>query len=502
LAKTKSSLKKVLLIGSFLFFAYAIAVFVYYSAAPSFEDYCPLWFIKDSSLQGKVINDASCLNPTPVYDIIKVKTIEDIRNALGVARDKKLHVSIAGKRHSMGGQAFFENALVLDMMHFNRILSLDESAKILTVQSGATWHDIQLFLNAKKLAVKAMQSTDIFTVGGSLSVNAHGMDHTAGALASTVRSFTILLADGTIQKVTRDTNAELFNAAIGGYGLFGVILEVELEVTDNVLYQLDVSHIKYMEFPDFFKKVAQNHTYDLLYAHLSSSPFSFFQDMIVYGYKKVPGTEPVVTPLRKVSLVNMRRFLLNLSKKRTYAQIVKWLLEKYIDPYIALPLKRERFISRNQVMHDSVEYLENVLSHETDILQEYFIPQHRFVEFIADIREILKKRKALVLNASVRVVPRESILLNYAPQDMFALVLYLNQQVTPGALESMKQLTQELINLVLQYGGTFFLPYQLYFTKEQLHKAYPSVATFFELKKKYDPSLIFMNYFYAKYAPS
>ena len=44
--------------------------------------------------------------------------------------------------------------------------------------------------------VRAMQSTDIFTVGGSISVNAHGMDHQAGALAKSIRSMKVMLADG------------------------------------------------------------------------------------------------------------------------------------------------------------------------------------------------------------------------------------------------------------------------------------------------------------------
>jgi len=41
-----------------------------------------------------------------------------------------------------------------------------------------------------------MQSTDIFTVGGSISVNAHGMDHQAGAVMGSLRSMRVMLADG------------------------------------------------------------------------------------------------------------------------------------------------------------------------------------------------------------------------------------------------------------------------------------------------------------------
>lgn len=498
------SIKKLLLVGLSLFLVYVIGLMIYYSAQPPSESYCPIRSLGKIELVDKAyphhlfktINDASCLNQTRVYDIIKVHNTEDIRKALAFAREKKLPISIAGKRHSMGGQAFFKDAVVLDMLGYNKILDLDEKNKLITVQSGATWHDIQEFLDPKKLAIKSMQSSDIFTVGGSLSVNAHGMDHTVGSVASTIRSFTIMLADGSIQKVTRESNGELFNAVIGGYGLFGVVLEIEFEVGDNVMYQFDLKRMNLEQFPQFFKD--HQHEYELFYAHLSTSPLSFFKELIVYGYKKVPyeGTFP---SLKKISLVQARRFLLNLSKIRSYAQAVKWFAEKYIDPYIITPLKKDTLISRNQVMHDSVEYLENIISDETDILHEYFVPQKNFLAYIEKAGDLLKKR-AVVLNASVRIIKKEDILLNYAPQDMFALVLYLNQRTTPQALQAMKELTSDLINLTLTYRGTFFLPYQLYFSPEQLHKAYPSVDQFFALKRKYDPTLLFMNEFYARYA--
>ncbi len=496
--------KKIFLILIAIFGAYALGIFVYYSASPPSQEYCPIRLsdhisFEDKSFPGhifKAINDASCLNITRVYDIISVTTVEDIRKALSDAHEKNLHISLAGKRHSMGGQAFYKDALVLDMTKFNKIISLDEAHNIITVQSGATWHDIQLFLNPKNLAVKAMQSTDIFTVGGSLSVNAHGMDHTVGSMAPTIKSFTLMLADGSIKQVTPDH--PLFNIVIGGYGLFGVILEIAFEVRDNVMYALDLTAMPFTAFPEFFKTHQQE--YELLYAHLSTSPFSFFKELIVYGYRKVDSFTGPFPELHKVSLITVRRFLLNLSKIRFYAQIVKWVAEKYIDPYLIQPLNSDTLISRNQVMHDSVEYLENIISDETDILHEYFIPQEHFVPYIRKVAELLKKRKAVVLNASVRVIKKELIMLNYAPQDMFALVLYINQKVTPQALEEMKELTRALINLTLSFKGTFFLPYQLYFTKKQLKRAYPSINTFFDLKRKYDPTLFFMNEFYAKYS--
>lgn len=499
--------KKIFLVIAIIFSIYGFITYIYFSTKPALSDYCPITMPGESSLvlddpmdpnhRFKTINDTSCLNQTRVYDIVVVHTIDDIRQALKLAKEKKLHISIAGVRHSMGGQAFYKDALVLDMREFNHIIALDENNKILNVESGATWHQIQLYLHSKNLAVKSMQSTDIFTVGGSLSVNAHGMDHLIGSMASTIRSFTIMLADGSIQKIT-PIQSELFNAAIGGYGLFGVVLSMELEITDNVMYQRDIIFLDYREFPKFFEKIMQEKTYGLFYAHLSTSPLTFFKDMIVYGYKKIEHTGSF-EPLGTISLVNLRRFLINLSKRRSYAQILKWVAEKYIDPTIDARLKKN-IISRNEIMHDSVEYLQNVLVDETDILQEYFIPRKHFVACIEQLGVILKKSKIPVLNASIRIVHKESTMLNYAPEDMFSIVLYLNQRVTSQALKSMENLTQDLIDLVLKFNGTFFLPYQLSFTSKQLHAAYPNIDSFFKLKRKYDPNLIFMNHFYARYA--
>ncbi len=102
------------------------------------------------------------------------------------------------------GSAFRKGGIVLDMRGFNKIV-LNESARSITVQPGATWHDIQNVLHPR-FAVRAMQSTDIFSVGGSISVNAHGMDHQAGALAKSIKSMKVMLADGSLQTVSATEN--------------------------------------------------------------------------------------------------------------------------------------------------------------------------------------------------------------------------------------------------------------------------------------------------------
>ena len=58
------------------------------------------------------INDASCVNQTPIYGIIDIRTVENIHDAFEFARENNLKITVAGVKHSMGGQAFYENALI------------------------------------------------------------------------------------------------------------------------------------------------------------------------------------------------------------------------------------------------------------------------------------------------------------------------------------------------------------------------------------------------------
>jgi FAD/FMN-containing dehydrogenase len=459
--------------------------------------------------KGGTINDVSCLDRTSVYGIVKITNIEDVKNALQFARENKLKVSMAGVRHSMGGQAFYKNNLVLNMMGFNKI-QLNEAEKTITVQSGATWHDIQNFLHPR-YAVKSMQSTDIFTVGGSISVNAHGMDHLAGSVGSSIRAMRLMLSDGSIVNVSREENPELFELVVGGYGLFGVILDVDLEIVDNDVYQTERQSVNYKDFPAIFEnEILPDPNLGLFYGHLSTAPASLLEEMIFYKYTKVDIGEAEIPPLGEISSVKLRRFVFNFSKLGAIPMNIKWYLEKNVEPRLesctvvprtqAMAEGEACFVSRNEPMHDSVHYIRNNLKNETDILHEYFIPRDQFIPFVDRLRQIVLDHDVNLLNASVRVIHPESNFLNYAPAEMYSIVLYINQPTTSKGSEKMSVVTRELIDLTAEVDGRFFLPYQLHYTPEQLERSYPMIGDFFAAKKSYDPDGLFTNTWYEKYA--
>ncbi len=250
---------------------------------------------------GGFINDASCLNRTPILGVADVHTVDDVRQVLQIARENHLKVTAAGQRHSMGGQSFVRDGMVLDMRRCNQI-RIDKQQMIANVQSGATWAQLQRELDREGLSVRAMQSINVFSIGGSLSVNAHGIAHKPGPLASTVKSLRIMLSNGEIRTASPRGNTELFRLALGGYGLFGVILDAGLDITNNEAYQLQTRYMDYHEFPAYYEKnVAEDENIELMYGRVSISPTSYLRETALHTYRKPalgvrpPLLEPVNT---------------------------------------------------------------------------------------------------------------------------------------------------------------------------------------------------------------
>ncbi|HWO97018.1 MAG TPA: FAD-binding oxidoreductase [Bacillus sp. (in: firmicutes)] len=444
-----------------------------------------------------LVHDVSRLFPVEVKEIIKGKEEHAIIAAVKKANDQNIPVSIAGKRHSQGGHIFYRDALLLDMTSYNKVLGFNEKEKTIRVQSGATWADIQQYVNPYGLSVKVMQSSNIFTVGGSLSVNAHGRDVRYGPLIETVNSFRLLKANGEIIEVSRTKEPELFSLVIGGYGLFGVILDVELQLTDNTLLKTEHRHLAYTEYVDYMKKnVLADPSYHLHIARLSTAPSSFLADMYAINYKQIqPAVPEEYLELSEEEWVRRNKFLFGLARKYDWGKELLWDIQGklYAEGESAI-------LSRNNAMRPEIQFLDYTSEQDTDILQEYFVPMDAFVPFVDDLRSIFSKYDLNVFNVTVRYVPRNTeAALSYSTDEMLALVPIFNHGFRDQDIKTIKKATREMVDAVRKYKGTYYLTYQLYPTSEQMKTVYPKTDEFFAKKKQWDPNERFMNQFYERY---
>jgi len=418
-----------------------------------------------------------------------------LRALLAKARAEGLKVSIAGARHTMGGHTLYPGGIAIDMLTFKH-MQLDETSNVLTVGAGAKWSEIIPYLNERGRSVAVMQSNSSFSVGGSISANCHGWQTGKPPIASTVESFTLMRADGEVTTCSRTENRELFSLVLGGYGLFGIILEVKLHVVPNEQYRRVRQTVKTGEYAQRIAEVSTSSSAAaMLYGRMDITAENFLRSVILNVWERVPDTSYTSTPLRQVPAQKMRRAIFRGSVGSEYGKRLRWWTESHVDPQFG-----KGGVMRNDLLDVGVELFENRSESDTDILHEYFVPPGQFAKFVERVRDIVPRHGADLLNVTVRdVQPDNDSFLRYADGRMLCLVMLFNQQRTPEAEGKMRTMTQELIDAALECGGRYYLPYRLHATPEQLHRAYPQAREFFNLKRKYDTEEIFQNEFYRRY---
>lgn len=445
------------------------------------------------------INDASKLNETPVAEIWEIPTDPDraeqqLVELLSFARSNHLKVAIAGARHSMGGHALVRDGIVLDMLPFHH-LELDEEKRILHAQAGARWSEVIPFLNARGYSVEVMQSNDDFSIGGSISVNCHGWQINRPPIASTVQSFRIMLADGSIRKCSRDENRELFSLALGGYGLFGIILDVDLHVVPNEKYQIERVYVSTDEFEKAWEQALASKDVQLLYGRLRITPKKFLEEGIVNIFHQIPSSNRIVSELGDIQNGTLKRAVFRGSVGSDYGKQLRWRAEKELDPVLSGDV-----FERNQLFHVPVALYQDHSRASTDILMECFVPSLQFAVFTSKLRKIIEENHADLLNVTVRhVQPDTDTFLRYADGQMFAFVMLFSQSRDARGEKLMSRTAQEIIAASLRVGGRYYLPYRLHATPEQFAEAYPQAKAFFKKKKQFDPEELFENEFYRAY---
>jgi FAD/FMN-containing dehydrogenase len=455
----------------------------------------------DESRPGYV-DDASRLNATRVAEVWDVPTDPaaaeaQLRDLLRRARQEGRKVSIAGARHSMGGHTIYPDGVVLNMLPFAG-LELDEGGQTLRVGAGARWSDVIPYLDARGRSVAIMQSNNAFSVGGSLSVNCHGWQHNRPPIASTVQSFRLMTADGTIVRCSRAENAELFSLVLGGYGLFGVMLDVELRVVPNERYRPEVETIPAERYVVRFREKVDGATdAGMVYGRLCVVPGrdTFLREAMLTVFRRSPAPGGAMPALHAPGFTGLRREVYRAQIGSDAGKELRWGAEKRASAVLT-----RRFFSRNQLLNEGVEVYQERGADQTDILHEYFVPPEKVNDFLEEVRAVVPRHRGDLLNVTVRnVLADGDAFLRYADQDVFAFVMLFSQPRTPDGEAGMEAMTQELVEAALRCGGRYYLPYRLHATPEQFGRAYPQGRDFFARKRRYDPDELFQNQFYLKY---
>ncbi len=453
-----------------------------------------------NDLSGKnVLNDASELSPTSVLKHLTFSQSPD-ETAIEAIRKELLEAKAAGRpfvasaaRHSMGGQSLAKDGTVLT---FNQEwLEPDTTAKTYRVAAGTRWSTVIAKLDKIGFSPAVMQSNNDFGVASTFSVNAHGWPVPFSGCGSTVRSMKFLTADGSLLMCSRTENAEIFNHAMGGYGLVGVITELELDMVPNALLQPKFERLPGRDLGKrFADALASDSSIQMAYGRMDVSLDRFFDDALLITYRAVADQSNIPPAAGSGFMSHVARDIFRAQLESDEVKHFRWWTEAVVNPSIAANA------TRNSLMNEPVITVDDRDPTRTDILHEYFVAPSRFADFVDACKDVIPASYQQLLNITLRYVNTDhDSVLAYAGEPRIAAVMLFSQEKTVRGEADMARMTEALIERVLAIGGSYYLPYRPHARLDQLQRAYPRASEFVAFKRKADPGLLFRNGLWQNY---
>jgi FAD/FMN-containing dehydrogenase len=454
--------------------------------------------------EGVTLNDVqSQLNSTRVQKVFRPKSIQDFRDALALARRSDRAVSVAGGRHSMGGQQFGKDNFHFDTTAFNQILALDEQRGLVTVEAGIQWPDLIEQLHKRQPNVAApwtirekQTGVDAVTLGGSLSSNVHGRGLKFPPLVHDIESFQMLDAAGELHNCSRKENPELFSLAIGGYGLFGIITQVQLRLVRRFKLRRRVEIIAVRDLLDGYqRRLGQGFVLgDCQYStELSGQAES--HPGVFPCYEPVGADVPVTEKPVRLSGEDWAELYRLMRKDKRQA------FEVYSKQYLKTD-GQVYWSDTHQLAGDFVGHREAVEAEKgTEMITEVYLKHDLLMPFFRAIRADLTERKADITYGTIRFIEAdEETFLPWARERAVCVVCNLHVQHTEEGIAKARADFRKILDRVVEFQGSFFLTYHRWATPEQVSACYPQIRDFFRLKRKYDPRERFQSDWYRQYA--
>jgi FAD/FMN-containing dehydrogenase len=455
-----------------------------------------------------LVNDIhSQLNPTRVLGISQPRSLEDVQSIVRSARKDRRVISVSGGRHAMGGQQFGTDAMLIDVRKLDRVLNLDRKTGIIEVEAGIEWPkliDGYLALqneDGQTWGIAQKQTgADRLTIAGTIAANAHGRGLKMKPFVSDVESFVLVDATGTAHMCSRTENPELFRLVHGGYGLFGVVTSVRLRLVPRRKVER-VVEIRTMDdlIASFEKRITDGFQYGDFQFSIEHASEDFLHKGVFSCHRPVPIDTPIPPAEKQLTDLNWRQllYLAHTDEKQAFNRYADYYLSTNGQVYWS-DLHQLSIYPDNY--HREIDDKLHAPFPATEMITEIDVPRSALKGFLDEVREDFRKNSVALIYGTVRLIERDDeSFLPWAKQPYACTIFNLHMVHSPEGLKRSECAFRRLIDMAARRGGTYYLTYHRYATRDQVESCYPKFAEFLRLKKKYDPEERFQSDWYRHY---
>ncbi len=450
----------------------------------------------------EILNDIhSRLNPTQVQAVVSPRSASELQQ---VVRDSgQRAISISGGRHAMGGQQFGHDTLHIDTRSLTRVIDFDQQRGLLRVQAGMQWPQVIREIRHRDRAgeplwgirQKQTGASDM-TLGGAVAANVHGRGLQMRPFISDVEDLTLIDAHGELLHCSRSENDDWFRVVCGGYGLFGIVLEVTLRLAPRQRVQRWVS-VETMEH--LLDRLQREHEHGTLYGdfQFAIDPASpdflhrgiFSRYRVVAAERPIPDGQVYFTPEKWLQLLRLART----DRLAAYRQYVDFYLATHGQLYDSDTHQLSTYVPR---YHDLLTDLPPE-AQGSEVISELYVPRPLLPEFMRRAAEVLRHCQAPVTYGTIRWIRRDDeSWLAWARQDYACVIFNLLTPASEAGQARTCQAFRRLIDVALELQGSFYLTYHTYATRQQVLAAYPQMLEFLQFKARLDPLEKFQSSWY------
>ncbi len=271
---------------------------------------------------------------------------------------RQLKNKLTGIAHGMGRSygdvCLNPNGILWQTTALDRYISFNENTGSLVCEAGLLLRDIQRLFIPRGWMLPVTPGTQLITVGGAIANDVHGKNHHgSGSFGDHIKWLKLIRTDGTIIECGPDLLPDWFSATVGGFGLTGVITEVEIQLRRVSGPWLSTETVPYANLNEFFQladasEADWEHTVSWIDCVAKGGRGLFMRanptDRAEHHEPKTQKlTMPFVPPLSLVNPLSLRPF------NTAYFNLKKWQAGKNIAHYEAFFYPLDNLLEWNRM---------------------------------------------------------------------------------------------------------------------------------------------------------
>ena len=219
------------------------------------------------------------------------RSAAQVLEALSAPRAGGLIARGAGR--SYGDAAQNGRGSVLDMTALREEPKLDVLGGTVEVAAGCTFAELLLRLARAGHTLPVVPGTRHLTVGGAIAADIHGKNHPhAGSFGTNLIDFTLCTPSLGPVEVSREGEADLFAATVGGMGLTGVITRATIRMVPMQSAEsiADIDRVDSLEAALSLMSEPTPHTHSIAWLDLLSERGAFGRAVVTRSSEAPAGT--------------------------------------------------------------------------------------------------------------------------------------------------------------------------------------------------------------------